>query len=92
MNQELINTIRSTLSRHNVRRAGLFGSFARGEATLESDVDLLVDLDPESSLLDFVALKLELQDVLARNVDLVEYSTIKSLLREAILAEQIVIL
>jgi predicted nucleotidyltransferase len=85
MNEELINTIRSTLSRHNVRRAGLFGSF-------ESDVDLLVDLDPEISLLDFVALKLELQDVLTRNVDLVEYSTIKSLLRDTILAEQIVIL
>jgi hypothetical protein len=92
MNEELVNTIRSTLSRHNVRRAGLFGSFARGEATLESDVDLLVDRDPGISLFDFVALKLELQDVLSRNVDLVEYSTIRSLLRETILAEQIVIL
>jgi len=44
------------------------------------------------SLLDFVGLKLEIEEALGRKVDLVEYSTIKPLLKERILNEQVVIL
>jgi len=92
MNPHTLEIIRSVLSRHRVSRAGLFGSFARGEASFESDVDVLVELDPKTSLLDYVALKLELEDALSRNVDLVEYDSMKPLLRDRILAEQVSIL
>jgi predicted nucleotidyltransferase len=54
---------------HNVR---VFGSVARGEATAESDVDILVDLDPGTSLLDLSALILDLREALGRKVDVVE--------------------
>ena len=92
MNPHFIDIIRSILSRHHVSRAGLFGSCARDEASSESDVDILVEIRPEASILDFVGLKLELEDALKQNVDLVEYSTVKSLLRERILAEEVPIL
>jgi len=80
------------LQRYGVRRVGLFGSCVSGEMTSESDIDILVEIEKDISLLDFVGLKLELEDALNRKVDLVEYSTIKPLIRERILSEQEIIL
>jgi predicted nucleotidyltransferase len=60
--------------------------------TPESDIDILVEIEKDISLLDFVGLKLELEDALNRKVDLVEYSTIKPLIRERILSQQEIIL
>lgn len=77
------------LRRHAVRKVGLFGSRARGTSHESSDVDLLVDLPSEMSLLDVVALKLELEDRLGLAVDLVEYAGLKPSLRDQILAEEI---
>lgn len=56
-----------------------------------SDIDILVEIEKDISLLDFVALKLELEETLGRKVDLVEFDTIKPRLRERILKEQVVI-
>ena len=80
------------LRRHGVTRAGLFGSVARGEATPESDVDILVELDAEASLLDFIGVKLDLEDVLEQRVDLVQYDAIKPRLRDRILSEEVPLL
>lgn len=75
-----------------ISRAGLFGSCARGEASEKSDVDMLVEIKRSISLFDFVGLKLKLEEVLGREVDLVEYSAIKPLLRESILSQEVKIL
>ncbi len=80
------------LRRYGVTRAALFGSAARDQLTPESDIDILVQIEEDISLLDFVALKLELQDALGRRVDLVEYDTIKPRLRDSILRHQEAIL
>lgn len=54
-----------------VKRAAIFGSFARGDATEESDIDLLIEFKgKEKSLLDLAALKIKLEESLGRNVDL----------------------
>ena len=82
----------SVLRRHGIERAGIFGSVARGEATPESDVDILVELDSQASLFDFIGIKLELEDVLGRSVDLVEYAAIKPRLRDRILRDEVPIL
>ena len=80
------------LQRYGVKRAGLFGSFVRRETREGSDVDILVEIDKDISLLDFVGLKLEIEEALGEKVDLVEYRTIKPLLQERILNEQVEIL
>ena len=73
-------------------RAAIFGSYARGEETPESDIDILVDLPRGLSLLDVVGLKFELEDILGKKVDLVEYDAIKPIIRNSILASQLQIL
>lgn len=80
------------LKKAGVKRSSIFGSYARGEETKESDVDILVDFPREKSLFDFVGLKLDLEDVLKRKVDLVEYSAVKPRIKDQILSDQIVIL
>ena len=69
-------------------RLGVFGSFARGEARADSDVDLLVDLD-RRTFDRYMDLKLFLEDLLGRKVDLVLSDRIKPRLKEQILAEVI---
>jgi len=80
------------LCRYGVTKAALFGSIVRNQMQSDSDVDILVQIDSDISLLDFVGLKIELEQALKRNVDVVEYDTIKPFLREMILKEQKVIL
>ena len=90
--EQIKRKILPILRRYGVKRIGLFGSCVRGEMTPDSDIDILVDIEKDISLLDFVGIKLELEEALNRKVDLVEYSTIKPLLRESILSQQEIIL
>ena len=90
--EEIKRKILPILQRYGVKRAGLFGSCVRGEVKEDSDIDILVEIEADISLLDFVGIKIELEYALERKVDLVEYSTIKPLLRERILNEQLVLL
>lgn len=80
------------LRRNRVRKTALFGSVVRGEATDRSDIDFLVELDPFVSLLDIISLKLELEDALHKQVDVVEYESLKPALRKQVLEEQVFIL
>lgn len=73
------------LRRNGIKRADLFGSRVRGDAGSESDVDLLVEMPHETSLLDFIGLKQDLEDALGCSVDLVEYDAIKPRLKQYIL-------
>ena len=90
--EEIKNRIVPVLKRYDVVRASVFGSFVRGEMEKGSDIDILVEFEGEKSLLDLVALKMELEEVLRREVDVVEYSTIHPLLKERILKEQVMML
>ena len=58
----------------------------------DSDIDILVDIKADISLLDFVGLKQKIEEALGRKVDLVEYDTLNPFLRERILKEQVVLL
>ncbi len=81
------------LRRHAVKHATIFGSFARGQAKANSDVDFLIEYKSDNkSLFDLVDLKSELEEKLGRKVDVITYSSIYWRLREQILAEQVVIL
>jgi uncharacterized protein len=75
------------LHARGVAHLALFGSTLREEAGPASDVDLLVDLDRDLSLIDYAELRLRLCDLLGRDVDLVQRSHLKPFLRDAILSE-----
>jgi len=90
--EEIKKKIIPILKRYGVKRAGIFGSVVRGEETKESDIDVLVEIESRMSLLDFVGLKLELEQALGKKVDLGEYSTIKPIIKEQILSEEVAIL
>lgn len=90
--EEIRNKIIPVLQPYGVQRVGLFGSAARGEMGPDSDIDILVDIKKDISLLDFVEIKQKLEEQLGRKVDLVEYQTIKPSLKDAILQNQVVLL
>ncbi|MBX2957515.1 MAG: nucleotidyltransferase family protein [Cyclobacteriaceae bacterium] len=87
--EEIKHIVKPILSRNQVKRASLFGSHAKKTNHPNSDIDILVELDDSMSLLDFVGIKLELEDALQRKVDLVEYDAIKPALRKSILKSEV---
>lgn len=66
---------------------GVFGSVARGEDTLASDIDLIVKFSRRKSLLDIVKLERELSIILGRKVDLLTEAAISPYLKDRILSE-----
>ena len=80
------------MKKYGVRKAALFGSFVRREMKGNSDIDVLVEIGDDASLLDFIELKQKLEEKLGKKVDLVEYDTLKPLIKENILKEQVVLL
>lgn len=70
-----------------VNYLGLFGSFARGEETPESDVDLLVDFNETKSLFDLARLKISLQENLGKKVDISLRGSLKKSLEPYILQD-----
>lgn len=89
--QAIEKKIISILKRQGVTKAAVFGSFARGEVGKRSDIDILVNLKKDKTLLDLVGLKLELEEKLGRKVDVLTYKGIHPLLRDIILSEQKII-
>lgn len=72
----------------NVERIGIFGSFARGEQTEDSDIDILVKFSKPVGW-EFIDLKEYLENILGRRVDLVTENALKLQLRDQILSEVI---
>ncbi|MGH7999844.1 MAG: nucleotidyltransferase family protein [Brasilonema sp.] len=73
---------------YNVR---VFGSVARGEAKPESDVDFLVEIEPQRTLLDQIALIQSLEALLGRKVDVAEPETLHPGIKERILKEAVIL-
>ncbi|MEK6855833.1 MAG: nucleotidyltransferase domain-containing protein [Nanoarchaeota archaeon] len=83
---EIKKKILPILKEHRVTRAGIFGSYARGEEKKRSDVDILVEIDDENmSLLGFIGLKNLIEKALRKKVDLVEYALIRKEFKKNIL-------
>ena len=73
---------------HNVR---VFGSVVRGEDGPESDVDFLVEFEEHASLFDLIGLKQELEEMLGRNVDVVEDGFVHRVIRDRVSREAAVL-
>lgn len=81
----ILKRSRPELSRRGVRRAALFGSVARNDATPTSDVDVLLELDPSSDLgvYEYVALTRFLREQFPAPVDVVNQATLKPHVRSS---------
>ena len=75
--------------KHGARNVRIFGSVARGDAGPDSDVDILVELEPGRSLLDHAALMLDLSDLLGCKVDVVTDRGIRPRIRDRVLLEAV---
>ena len=72
---------------HGARNVRVFGSVARGEDRPDSDVDLLVEMEPGRFLLDLVALGQDLEELLQRKVDILTEGSVHPAIRPHILAD-----
>jgi predicted nucleotidyltransferase len=89
-----LDEIKATLKNHEedlsqlgARALSIFGSFARGEGTVASDIDVLVDFDFRKGLFGFVGLRLFLEKILRKKVDLVTRRALHPVLKKRILQE-----
>jgi uncharacterized protein len=78
-----------TAIRYGVFNVRVFGSVARGEADAESDIDLLVDVEPGRTLFDLSELLMDLQDLLGHNVDIVTEKGLNNRIRQRVLKEAV---
>jgi uncharacterized protein len=76
-------------ARYGAGNVRVFGSVARGDASSESDIDLLVEFEPGRSLLDLVGLELDLRDLLGLHVDVATVASLKDRIRPRVLAEAV---
>ncbi len=81
--------VRRVVRRYGATNVRVFGSFARGEQEQESDLDLLVSLPPEASLLVLAGMKVDLEEQLARKVDVLTDDSLSPYLRDRILREAV---
>ena len=79
------------LRKYKITKAGIFGSYARGENKKNSDIDFLV-LPPKGIGFGFIGIQFELEKKLKKKVDLISYRAIHPLLKERILKEEVRIL
>ena len=90
---ELIKKKREDILRiarkHGARNIRVFGSFGRGEADEQSDIDFLVEMEAGRSLLDMGGLAMELKELLGREVDVVTDRGLNKRIRERVLREAI---
>jgi hypothetical protein len=86
--EELKPKIIEILKKNKIKKAGIFGSYVRGEQKKNSDIDILIE--PTKGMgLEFVGVKLELEDELGRKIDLVTYKGIHPLIKKKILKEEV---
>lgn len=82
--QKITKSIIPILKKHQVKRAAIFGSFARGEERKNSDVDLLVDFKKEVGLFAFVDLKNSLEEKVGRKFDVITFRSVNKKLKSYI--------
>jgi uncharacterized protein len=89
--QQILENRRSEILRiaghYGARNVRVFGSVARGDDRIDSDIDFLIDLDSDRSLMDLSGLLIDLQDLLQRKVDVVTEKALHWYIKDRVLHE-----
>ena len=88
LSDRIVAKVVRILKSHGVKRAGLFGSAARGDMSRKSDIDILVEFKKKTGLLDLCGIEIELEKVTSRDVDLLTYRSLHPLIRDRVLASE----
>ena len=75
--------------KYGVKSVKLFGSVARGHESSDSDVDFLVEMEPERSLLDLGGFQMELEEILHCKVDVVTANGLRNRMRQRVMSEAV---
>jgi len=93
MNQAIVHKLQTFFPAYPVEKAWLFGSYARGEETRKSDVDVMVRFDKDKSitLIDYAKIMNNLSDVLHKKVDLVQEGTLYKFAQQSVENDKILV-
>ena len=83
--------IRRVVASHRASNARVFGSVLRGQDTQDSDLDILVDPTPETTLMDVAAIQVELQRLLGLSVDVLTGKALPEAFRNRVLSEAVTV-
>ncbi len=86
--KELFDSIRDFLIKSNIKKAAIFGSFARNEENEKSDIDILIEGE-KLTLFDILNIEDKLQSITQRKIDIVEYQAVKPSLGKYIFSDLI---
>ena len=86
--EEIKRKIIKVLKKYKIARAGIFGSYVRGEQKKGSDIDILIEA-PKGIGFGFVGIQFELENELKKKVDLITYNGLHPLLEKRILSEEV---
>jgi len=93
MKQSITNKLKAFFPAYPVEKAWVFGSYARGEETRKSDVDIMVRFDKNVTitLIDYAGIMLDLEDLLHKKVDLVQEGTLYDFAQESVEQDKILV-
>ncbi|KUK65016.1 MAG: DNA polymerase beta domain protein region [Parcubacteria bacterium 34_609] len=77
------------LKKHQVKRASVFGSYARGENNKNSDIDILVELERGKTMIDLINLEMDIEKKTKRKIDLITFKSINPLIKKNILRDEV---
>ncbi len=91
--QIIVNKLKTYLAQSPIEKAWIFGSFAKDKWKYDSDIDILIQLKKSAKLdlLDYIGITHELEDLLQRNVDLVQEGTLNQEIEEVVNSEKVLI-
>ncbi|MCE7747212.1 MAG: nucleotidyltransferase family protein [Candidatus Heimdallarchaeota archaeon] len=89
--EDIISLVKPILFSFDIKRASLFGSFVKGNATENSDVDIIVEFDNKKTLFDLIRLQMKMEEILKRKVDVITFNSLHPNIRDSILSEQVII-
>jgi len=93
MEQGIINKLQTFFPTYPVEKAWVFGSYARGEETQKSDIDIMVRFDKEAqiTLFDYAGIMIDLEDLFHKKVDLVEEGRLRAWAQESVEQDKILV-